>query len=252
MADIKIIDQTVKGYYDNPAGRGNTAGSISILRDDLKKRYEKLKEKIELTIYHIGGENYLFHFLIPSENEERHNNYDVVLLIYNDGSKSRINIRDWYIKVFSNSPGFAFTYAHAYDLYEMVISDFKPKLPKKIFELPAVERNPHDLISYDKTIFFAVNHILESPSYINVNYIQTHSKSFIEKTFFMKIRDLDKIMGEIKKEDIRIKNEKKKEEDSKKNIVDKVKKGISKRIGKSIKPIQSIQQRKSSKKIKKR
>ena len=246
------MEQTLLEYLDNPAGKGNTAGNPAIIKANLIERYNKLKDKIEVNVYKRNDMNFLYHVIIPSETE-RENNYDVVIEVYSD--KPSITVKKWNFLLFSNSPGFAYTYAYAYNQYNMIIPELKSKLDKEFYSRPPYQRNPHEILMYNKTIFFAIYHITESNLLSMTGYMQTHADRHLPIFFSNKIRKLSQIMDEIKKEEKRLKTEKARLA-PKKGIIDRVKdviKPIAKKSSHKVNTIKPKDKRGSSvNKIKKK
>lgn len=224
------MEQTLLEYLENPAGKGNTAGAPAIIRNDLIERYGKLKNKIEVNTYKKNDLHFFYHVLIPSETE-RENNYDIVIEIFNESPS--LSVKKWKFRLFSNSPAFTYTYAYAYNMYDMLIPELKSKYPKKVLNTPPYQRNPHEILMYEKSIFFAIYHITESASLSMVGFMQTHSDRRMPFLFETKIRKFDTIMDEIAKEERRLKKEKRALENSKKDITDRVKDIIKPIIKKS-------------------
>lgn len=218
-----FILQTLREFIDNPMGKGSNAiPSRQLIRDDLKNRLDKIlsnKDKdIKLSIYKYR-DMYFFHFLIPSENMKRKNTYDVVLqFIPNEDSINQKNLNNYHVKFFSNSPSFTYTYAYAFNLYGLFIEELSNKFDKIIFENPPVTRNPGEVISYEKTIFFACQYLIDnSVKYLTKSTIDLIAKKYIENDFVKKIRTSETIENEIKREDMRIKREEEKETKNKNN-----------------------------------
>jgi hypothetical protein len=230
------MEQTLLEYLDNPAGKGNTAGNPAIIKANLIERYNKIKDKIVVNVYKRNDMNFLYHVIIPSETE-RENTYDVVIEVFSDTPS--ITVKKWNFLLFSNSPGFAFTYAYAYNQYDMIIPELKSKLSKKFYNTPPYKRNPHEILMYDKSIFFAIYHITESNLLSLTGYMQTHSDRHLPIFFSTKIRKLDQIMDEIAKENNRLKTEKARLA-PKKGIIDKVKDVIKPVSKKSSHKVNSI------------
>lgn len=223
-----FILQNIREFIDNPMGKGSTAiPSRHLIKEDLNRRFEELinnnkDKKIELTIYRDGDE-YYFHFLIPSESKERRNTYDVVLYftLGEDGKDfaSDKNLNRYFVKFFSNSPGFIYTYAYAFNLYGLLIESFANKYNKVVLEQPPVTRNPGEIISYEKTTYFACYYLLKNPKYLNKSTINLIAKPYKEEILNKKIRNEDKIKMEIAQEKRRVEREKKEEEKKLKGLI---------------------------------
>jgi hypothetical protein len=150
-----FILQSIKDFVDNPMGKGSFAiPNRQLIKDDLNRRYDKLNQnkKIKVTVYK-DGEDYYFHFLIPSETE-RLNTYDVVLqfTMGEDDFKFDNFLNRYYVKFFSNCPSFTFTYAYAFNLYGMLIEHLGNKYDEQVLTDDPIVRNPGEIISYENEI----------------------------------------------------------------------------------------------------
>jgi len=245
-----FIPQTLKNFIENPNGAGSTAlGNKKLLRDDLNRRYLKLTQKKKITVdIYRDKEEYYFHFKIPSETE-RSNTYDVVLYFTMGDDKLKYDnfINNYYVLFFSNCPSFIYTFAYAYNMYELLIPHLKNKYDHIVLNQNPIIRNPGEIINYDKSIYFACHFIQENRKYLNKQNLNTMAKPFNNKQFNDIIRHSDKIIIETKKENNRIHNEKQqlKEKDVKRNKLARVTNKISKTIHK-IEPMKKITPRKSN------
>lgn len=204
-----FVLQTLREFVDNPMGKGSNAiPSRQVIKDDLKRRLDKIleKKKIGLTIYTKNNE-YFFHFIIPSEDLRRNNTYDVVLHFFPDSESSGKNLNNYLVRFFSNSPSFTYTYAYAFNLNGLFVEELEHKFEETVFENPPVTRNPGEIISYEKTIFFACTYLLENTKYLTKSTIELISKTYNETDFAKKIRNTDKIEIEIKREKNRVQRE---------------------------------------------
>lgn len=208
-----FILQNIKDFMDNPMGKGSTAiVSRQLIKDDLTKRFRDLtgRKKISLKTYKHKDDFY-FHFIIPSESTERNNTYDVVLHFMADNdNKNDSGIHGYMVRFFSNSPGFTYTYAYAFNLNGLFIEELTDKFDDIIFENPPVTRNPGEIINYEKTTYFACLHLFENTRFFNKLHLNSFSVKYNEKDFKQKIRNTQRIKVEIDTENARIAREKKK------------------------------------------
>jgi hypothetical protein len=240
-----FILQTLREFVDNPMGKGSNAiPGRQLIQNDLRNRLELLlskpDKKISVTIYSYG-QSYFFHLIIPSENTKRRNTYDVVLhFIPSEGATEHKNLNQYYVKFFSNSPSFTYTYAYAFNLNGLFVEELAGKFDERVFENPPVTRNPGEIVSYEKTIFFACQHILNNASkYMVKSAIELIAKKFNKDEFLKKIRHTETIEREIQRENNRIKREeeeekrKSKKDTSSKNRSSNKTTGITKRTATS-------------------
>lgn len=208
-----FMPQSLREYLDNPMGKGSTAIlNRQLIKDDLNNRYKKLldKKKFIYTIYQ-DGHDYFFHFLIPSESE-RDNTYDVVIqfTMGEDNFMSDVNLNRYYLKFFSNCPSFVYTFTYVYNDYDLLIDFLKTKYTDKVLEDNPVVRNPGEIISYEKSVYFACKYLDDHKLLLNKISLSTQIKKHPKKTLLAEVRESDKIMLEIKKEEKRLKDEKEK------------------------------------------
>jgi len=215
-----FVLQNLKDFIDNPMGKGSNAiPNRQLIKNDLNRRYEELikKKKIELKIYK-NHDDYYFHFLIPSESE-RNNTYDVVLqfTMDKDDFKNDSYLDRYYIKFFSNCPSFVYTYAFVFNLYDMLIDDLKQKYDDRVLNEDPSTRNPGEIISYEKSIYFACYHLLRNRNYLSKSVLQSIAKPYSKKQILSEIRTDEMVQAEIKKENNILKEKKEKEKQKKTN-----------------------------------
>lgn len=160
--DIPAKDFTVQSFLSNPTG---DAGTQAIARKATLDAYETklaklLKEnkvdKLKTQYYDAGGSLFI-HIEIPSETFKGLF-YDVVVE-FEDFDSTKTSLAANRIRFFSNSPSFAFSYAHVFQVYNIFIESLSNKYSDKIFtEIPKV-RNPDFSTFYEKTITFALLYI---------------------------------------------------------------------------------------------
>ena len=172
--------------YQNPAGKGSAQiSSRYTVKADLKKRYDKLKEdgkEFELNVY--GDEKtFVLVFKVPSEQkDEKDLRYDVVLELIRGISGSSISLLRYYLRFWSNSPAFKFTYAHAAYKNGWIPKWLVSKTSRKSRVTAAKVRNPTDRMGFEKSIYFAILY-LEENELFKVQYLTKLSKGLINKKF---------------------------------------------------------------------
>jgi hypothetical protein len=196
---------TLKEFLDNPMGKGSTAiMNRQLIKDSLIKRYNTLKrnkeKKFDITVYKDGDE-YYFHLIIPSESE-RTNTYDVVLHFNMDEEtdlKYDNFLNRYYIKFFSNCPSFTYTFAQTFHQYGFSIDSLSNKFKDVVLDNEPIIRNPGQIVSFEKSLYFACLHIQESYILKNKMYINQLAKPFDAKVLNDNVRTTDTIEMEIKK-----------------------------------------------------
>lgn len=199
----------IREFMNNPSGKGAVIPGKAVLLMDLDKRYNELTKNdgISEKIYN-HKDIYYFHIITKTESEERDNTYDVVLKfepvdknMLKDGS-----LKNYIMKVFSNSPSFTFTYAYVAGLNGILIEELMDKFDVNILGQPPISRNPSLLFSYEKTIYFACKYLLEHNK-LNKSYLKGNSKP-LKKEFFKNIRNYKQIEEEITRAKNKIKADK--------------------------------------------
>lgn len=203
-----FILQNIKEFMENPMGKGSTVINRNLIISDLNRRYDELikTKKIQLTVYRDDSE-YYFHFIMPSESE-RDNTYDVVLYFTfdEDASFKYDNfLNRYYLKFFSNCPSFIYTYAFAFNQYSLLIDSLANKYERDVLKYDPITRNPGEVVSYEKSIYFACKYILNNKSYMNKMVLNTMAKKFSATAINSIVRNDVKIKFEIAKERARLK-----------------------------------------------
>lgn len=225
---------TLHQFLDNPMGHGSNAlTSRKLVKDDLERRYLKLietkKNLFKEKIYKNGNE-YYFHILIPSESE-RENTYDVVIhfMLPEDNPEYAVNnntLKDYRIKIFSNSPSFIYTYAYTVNEHGFLVDELSKKFKDIVLDQKPVIRNPYEIVSYEKTVTFAMFHIIYKSLLVKFN-IDNVAHKYNKREFINSIREDDKILMEIKLAGNAVKKKKSKDNDKKAGIKNKLRTTVS-------------------------
>lgn len=203
-----FLPQNLKEYLESPMGKGSTAVmNKQLIVNDLNARYEKLlkkKKDFKHTIYFRDGD-YYFHFKIPSETE-RNNDYDVVIMFTmgEDNFKTDVNIKRYYLKFFSNCPSFTYTFAYAYNDNGLLIDFLQNKYDDIVLANNPVIRNPSELVSYEKSLYFACKYIDTHQMLLNKVYLSSRAIRLTKLNLPKNVRTSASILIEIKKEENRI------------------------------------------------
>lgn len=223
--------QTLKGFLDNPIGKGTSIlPNRELILNDFKRRHKSMLDKgkkFNVEIYHNETTDaFYFHIKVPSETE-RNNTYDVVLQLtppkINTGIMKPQTIEKYNVRFFSNSPSFVFTYAHIMYQNDMMVKFLAKKYNKLVLRKEPKITNPTGVILYEKSITFAILTVLSDVNYMSRAYLKTIQKQHVENVLFTKIRTDEKILEEIHDENVRLgkaksdKEKKRKEEFTKKS-----------------------------------
>lgn len=220
---------TIQEYIENPMGKGDAAlaGNRIVTVNILKQKYRVLTEhkRIRMHCYHstFSG-NYYIHLIIPTESE-RDNSYDVVFE-FSDKKKKHsesTSIGEYDVKVFANSPSFAYTFAYVYKKNDLLIDSLIKKLGKDFVKIAPDVRNRYQIVNYEKYIFFGAMYIMDS-GILSKSRIGKEASSYVGATFPGKIRSLEEIMKEYNTAMTKFRKAKKKEAVRKKEESDRNKK----------------------------
>lgn len=223
-------------YIDNPMGKGSNAiYNRDLVKSDMISRYDKNIEKgrkLELEVYN-KGEDYVFHFIIPSESDKRDNTYDVLIHFHPEdpsviGDK---NLNRYNIKFFSNCPSFTYTYAYAFNKKGLLIDALNGKYGKEVLDNAPSTRNPNEIINYEKSLFFACHYLDKYGDNLDKFYLKSRVKK-LKNDVYKNIRNIDKISFEVKQKEAEFREEKKKLENSKKSKTERVKSVVKGTISK--------------------
>lgn len=229
-----FMPQTIEEYLENPMGKGSTAiSNRTLIKNDLDSRYQKLLDRYKdfyCKCYYEFSDIYI-HVKIPSESE-RENTYDVVIQFIASEKEvlNDINLNRYTFKVFSNCPSFTYTYAYVYNDYDMIIDFLKNKYSNVVLRDNPIVKNPGEIINFEKSIYFACKYIYTNKSkFLNKAALSLISTRINKQQFSKTIRNTDAIELEIKKENAKLKEAKKKNEQK---LADASKTGIKKLVNK--------------------
>lgn len=192
---------TLKGYMDNPMGKGSTVFNKKVILDDLDSRYSKLlnTHKSFKTFIWIDKLDFYVLVKIPSETHENVY-YDVMLKFVeaNTDVRSDTNLNRYLMYVFSNSPSFVFTYANVYARNGFIVDFLENKYKKEVLTDSPVIRNPNDVISYEKSIYYACKYLSEK-NLLNKVTLGLKAKKFSVKAISDEVKNTDTILLDIQK-----------------------------------------------------
>ena len=188
---------TLQSYLHNPAGAGAASTTMrKAVLDGLYAKYDALRKshKFLSRAYRVGSSIVLV-VTVPSESVEGAS-YDVAIE-FEDAEKTN-NLIDRKIRIFSNAPSFAFTYAYVMNERELLVPYLRSNLPKKVLSEPPKVRNPDETVNYEKTIVFAMFYIRDNRLFVKDTFsavLKTSNKISFKK----EIRTFDEAMAEYEK-----------------------------------------------------
>lgn len=215
--------------FYHPFGRGSAAVNFSNKIKDLKERYFTTisKDILVSCVYDRNRDRYSFFFKLPSEQNKDYPTalmYDVILE-FNPNSQKRkelrdaSSIKDYEIYIFSNSPGFVFTFdyviKHKYKAFPKILPN--NLLSKIAVSQPPEVRNRMEVMTIEKTTWWSLFH-LEHNGYFDKNTLETIKSKKGEKFFLnqiisqplklKEINDMKKIVKEEKQKQLSRENKK--------------------------------------------
>lgn len=180
---------TMDNFLINPSGfKSSSFFRRDIIIDNMNSRFYKLySEKKKEFKYYIfkNKDNYVFYFIIPSE-EIPNLVYDVVLeFIPNGNSKDETTIRNYNLNVFSNSLNFTFTYAYIYNKDGIIVNQLKNKISNTALTQAPIIKNQEEIYGFEKSVYFALLFIKNN----NLNYKSNINKEINNNINFSSIKN---------------------------------------------------------------
>ena len=170
---------------------GNTS---TIAEQKYEPKFKKLESKIKVKGYLPADKYTLIHIAIPSESRENYF-YDVVIQFFTDDeniAKER-NYEHYYMKFFSNSPSFIYTYAALYHLNGYLIDILLYKLdPVYATKLPKL-RNPTMKLFYDSSIYMACRYLVKHKLRFLTKFGNLLTVKKLNEEFFKAMKDFQDV-----------------------------------------------------------
>ena len=182
----------ITDYLINPMGKGSSVLSLPSRRKELDSQYKELNSKIRIIWYMIGEKNLIAHVKIPSRRHVRLY-YDVLVQLDIESLPANTHVvNDCIIKVFSNCPSFTYTYAYVFNQHKDLIEWTKRKYPAEVLSKKPTQRNPYEVLSYERSLYFAFK------------YITSNGRNYIDqiKTESIKITSYTRILSTIQSVDL--------------------------------------------------
>lgn len=205
---------TIQEYLDNPMGKGDASIiNRKIIQESMMSKFHKYVNKkgklIKMRSYVTAGGEYYIHLILPSETD-RDNTYDIAFRFYDPDKKfiASKSVRDYQVQMFSNDPSFAYTFAYVYHENGLMVRGLEERIGKEFISKKPVVRNSHQIVNYEKYLFFGAKYLLEN-NFLNRVYLTTHATTFLQVAFVKSIRPLSTIMTEYHKAERQLSKEKK-------------------------------------------
>lgn len=160
----------IKEFLNNPGGKGSAVLNISAVKEKFIDRYEKIVKDIKHEIFIVKKDVYI---LVNIPSSVKGIFYDILVKFTNTPKSAGKSLADMSIQIFSNSPSFLYTYAHAYDKQGLFLNECKKKLSSQMLKDIAKSKNPYDMLSYDFSVFAALYFIV-SNDYLSLDTINSY------------------------------------------------------------------------------
>lgn len=214
---------TIKEYVENPMGKGDAALGTNkmVVKGVLSDKYRRLVSRKKIKSYCYTGTKrgqITIHLVIPSETE-RENTYDVVFEFTptDKDAKDAKSLNGYDVRVFSNSPSFAYTFAYVYKKNGLLIESLTKKLGKQFVKIAPDVRNRYQIVNYEKYIFFGAMYLIES-GLLAKSVLDRQLMGMTPFNYPAKIRTLEQIMKEYDAAAAKVKKQKRKESVAQKRI----------------------------------
>jgi len=180
---------TIRNIIKN-LSTGQSSIRVKSIIKDLEQFYQSIKPKIQILHARKELDGTSIYFRIPSENEPKLI-YDIVIWF---NSQDEITL-ETEVKIYSNSPGFAFNFAYLFNSKNSLL--FPSNYPDIFRSNPPKVRNPLDTISFDKHVYAALRSIIRrNLKNVLIELQETHRP--IVATFEQKQTEIEKLR-ELKK-----------------------------------------------------
>ena len=145
-------------------------------------------------------DSYFYNIEVPSESKDNVH-YDVVIqFIPRDNiGIHKGHIRDYYVKFFSNSPGFVYRYAALYYAEGFLIDSLMSKLGTGFLQAPE-KTNPNMKLAMDKSIYFAAKLIEDNLFFNTYKDVYSSKRTKDVKKFLDGVLEFDTVMSNIEVE----------------------------------------------------
>ena len=154
------VFQTLSGFISNPF-------NVEITNDkpkEFENMYQTYKRNNKISIISIYDyqDIIMIHVKIPSETYSK-NFYDVVIQFTPADSKmtKAMNIEEYYVKFFSNSPSFVYKYSALYYAHDMLIDSLLGYYNEDAIKKMPEKTNSKMELFYDKSIYIACRYLLD-------------------------------------------------------------------------------------------
>jgi hypothetical protein len=153
-----------------------------VKRNGMNSRYSHYFQHHENLPFEIffddKKEVYLYHFQVQASDTNIDTIYDIVIEFHsNDPLVTKdANLRNYDFRIYSNSPGFSFTYAYVYNKYKLLIPSLKDKYDESYLHDPPKKLNPKLALGFDYTLYLCMRFLQLNSYLITKNEIHLKGK----------------------------------------------------------------------------
>ena len=203
-------------WITNPSGIKNSVFTNRQVYADLyKTKLDKIlvreTGKIQYELYEDKKKGeYFVYMKIPSEPIPNFY-YDVVIQFYTNNQDVSYagNIKNYFVKFYSNDPAFVYTFAHAMAKNNLFITDLSEKMSKKPLKTTGTQRNPKDEIGYVKSLYFAYLTMIRYNLFEKVQF-RMNGKPYVKTELLKTIEHADTKIEKRQAEEEKLQKEKRK------------------------------------------
>lgn len=183
--------QTLAQFIKKPFGLA-TQNIPYEWRNNSLKLIETDKIKLVQILEYQGS--YFYNIEVPSESMDNVH-YDVVIQFIPPSSDltKKGHIRDYYVKFFSNSPGFVYKYAALYYAEGFLIDALMSKLGDNFIQAPT-KTNPKMELAMDKSIYYAASLVIRNNFYFSFKDSFTAKRTTNIQKFLEGVLEFDTVM----------------------------------------------------------
>ena len=179
-----------KGLFDfikQPSVLGGSDFYRNIAKDrGMNERYSHYfqhHESLPLSIFFDSmKEVYLYHFQVAAGDENNDTIYDIVIEFTSRDPlvKKEESIRNYDFRIYSNSPGFTFTYAYVFNKHRLLIPMLKDKYDERFLTEAPKKLNPNKALGYDYTLYIAMRYLQLNSYLLNKSEIKIKGKPLLK------------------------------------------------------------------------
>lgn len=189
-------------FLKSPVGKGAIMPGKDIIVGNLNYRLQILLKNKEIKVNIYTDKDFAYyHFLIPTESDDKENEYDVIIKFKPIDKSSLIDksYKQYAIEFFSNCPSFTYGYAYVANLNGILISEFADKYEEKVLKYPPISRNPGLTFGYEKSIYFACKYLNDNKHMLAKSYVDLYGNKLTKKVI-KSIKTMNQVEEEIKRE----------------------------------------------------